>query len=131
MLNSNYINRLEAYNAYYYFFNNYADVQKYVLTKLIPEEQETVYNDPNFGMGTITGLTKWIDACAESFVDPAGTESGKAIVAYFAKLNIALSTDQLSLAMGNGSMLMQIQATVYNRILLSPSLNQHTDVKIE
>lgn len=108
MLNSNYVNRLEAYNAYYYFFNNYADVQKFVLAKLIQEEQFTVYNDKNFGMGTITGLTKWIDACAESYEDPAGTEAGKAIVAYFATLNIALSTDQLNLAMGNGSMLMQI-----------------------
>lgn len=37
----------------------------------------------------------------------------------------------MNLALGSGSMLLQIAATVYNRILLSPSLNQHGKVKLE
>lgn len=58
-------------------------MQKYVLKTLVPEDQEIVYNDEEFGMGSITGLSKWVDATMESSSDPVNTEAGKAIVAYF------------------------------------------------
>jgi len=65
MLNSDYLNRLEAYNAKYYFFDNFADVQTYVLPTLTADDQDTIYNDPDFGMSSITGLSKWTAAAAE------------------------------------------------------------------
>lgn len=38
MLNSNYINRFYAYNVYYYYFSDAADVKKYVLVNLSAED---------------------------------------------------------------------------------------------
>ena len=74
-------------------------------------------------MSTVEGLTKWVSAAGDNYKDPSQTDAYKAIVAYFATLNINLTDDQMKLACGNGSMLMQIQAQVQYRIQLSPSLH--------
>jgi len=131
MLNSDYISRLEAYNAKFYFFENYADVQTFVLPTLTPADQSTVYNDVNFGMSSITGLSKWTSAAGTNWRDPSTTDAYKAIVAHFATLSIDLTTSQMKTACGNGSMMMQIQATVANRILLAPDLHQFSSVNMD
>ena len=107
MLNSEFTYRLEAMNAYYYFFDDYALVQNFVLPTLLPDDQTTVYNDKDFGMNSIEGLSKWAQA-AENWIDPSATDAYKAIVAHFKALNIALTADQMTTACGNGSMMMQV-----------------------
>ena len=62
MLNSDFTYRLEAMNAYYYFFEDYSLVQNFVLPTLLSEDQMTVYNDAEYGMSTIEGLSKWCQA---------------------------------------------------------------------
>jgi hypothetical protein len=131
MLNSDYLNRLEAYNALYYFFNDEASVQTFVLPTLLPEDQTTIYTDPDFGMNSVNGLSKWTSAAGTNWRSPTTTDAYKAIVAYFATLSINLTDSQMKTACGNGSMMMQIQATVSNRILLAPALDIFSSLKIE
>jgi len=73
IINSDYVERLYAYNALSYFFNDYADVQAYVLPTLTPADQNTVYTDPNYGMNSVTGLSKWCKAADVT----SGTPSSK------------------------------------------------------
>ena len=131
MLNSDFMYRLEALNAYYYFFQDFSQVQTYVLPSLLPEDQETVYNDENWGMSTVTGLSKWAAAAGDNWRSPSSSDAYKAIVAYFATLNINLNTDQMTLACGNGSMMMQIQATVADRILKAPDLRLNGGISLD
>ena len=131
MLNSDFMYRLEALNAYYYFFQDFSQVQTYVLPSLLPEDQETVYNDENWGMSTVTGLSKWAAAAGDNWRSPSSSDAYKAIVAYFATLNINLNTDQMTLACGNGSMMMQIQATVADRILKAPDLRLKGGISLD
>lgn len=51
----------------YFFFNDEDKVKTYVLFKLLPEDQDKVYNDPDWGMSTITGLAKWAAASGQSW----------------------------------------------------------------
>ncbi len=64
MLNSDYVFRVYAYNALEYFFNDFADVQTYVLPGLTEQQQSIIYNDPKFGMNSVTGLSKWMQCFA-------------------------------------------------------------------
>lgn len=49
--------RLYAFNAYYYAFSNKATVMSSVLNGIASSED--IYNDPQFGMDTITKLYFW------------------------------------------------------------------------
>lgn len=94
MANSNFVNRQYAYNGLNYFFNDYASVQTYVLNGLTELQQSTVYNDPNYGMSTITGLSKWMGASRPGYRKlPNSTPEYKAIQEYFTSIGIPLTDD--------------------------------------
>lgn len=59
-----------------------------MLASLPADQQSTVYNDPNFGMNTVFKLTFWILANEGGDTSDAWIQ----IVAYYAKLNIDLSS---------------------------------------
>jgi len=128
MLNCDYVYRLYAYNALDYFFSDFASVQTYVLPSLTEQQQSTIYQDPKYGMNTITGLTEWMKAADNT----APTTSAKAneIVAYFSTLGINLTQSQLTICIANGSMMKQILAQVKYSILNAPvlELNSRSDI---
>lgn len=66
MIQSDFINRLYAYNGLEYFFNDYDSVRQFVLPGFTDEAAQTIYDDPNYGMNSITGLTKWMTATSTS-----------------------------------------------------------------
>lgn len=57
MLTNNMIYRFYAYNAYYYMFDDAALVNTGVLAAFDAAKQTQIYEDPNYGMNTVTKLT--------------------------------------------------------------------------
>ena len=71
MFNSNMLTRYYSYNAFFYMFNDYSSVRQGVLADLSDADATTVYNDPLYGMSTITTLNTWVAANEEG----AGSKS--------------------------------------------------------
>jgi len=127
MATSDFVNRQYAYNGLNYFFNDYASVQTYVLPDLTELQQSTVYNDPNYGMSTITGLSKWMGASRPGYHKlPNSTPEYVAIQAHFAEMGIDLTDAIMDFATGKGSMMMSVSAAIEFAILRDPALNLHS-----
>lgn len=129
MLNSDYVNRLYAWNVLNFYFKDEASVNKNVLTTLSATDQHTVYTDKNYGLNNLKGLAVW---CAAG-VGISGWETSapaKEAQAYFESKGITLSTTQMTLIVGNGSMLRQIMIQVLYAATYVPDLQLHSTVTI-
>lgn len=86
-----------------------------------------MYNDPNYGMSTITGLSKWMGASRPGYRKlPNSTPEYVAIKAHFAENGIVLTDDQMDFATGKGSMMMSVSSAIEFAILRDPSLELHS-----
>ena len=109
MLQSDYVNRIYAYNALQFFFKDEDQVKQYVMPNLDTASQETLYTDEQYGLGTSKGLAAWsaVAMASKTCETDANTQ---VIVDYFAGLDskVTLDTTQVKLICGNGSMLRSI-----------------------
>ena len=83
ILDSDYVNKFYAYNALNFYFNDEEDVKSFVLTNLYADDKTKVYSDPEYGLSTITGLTRW-SAAAVSTTKTALYNEAKALQTYWA-----------------------------------------------
>ena len=120
---SDYLNYLYANNAIQYFFNDYAEVQTWVLPTLTEANQNIVYTDPNYGMGNYMTLAKWM-ACAMQD-HPERSSEWPEIQAYFATVGVTITDEQMTTAVANGSMMRQIGLQVKYSIQFNLELRSH------
>lgn len=86
-----------------------------------------MYNDPNYGLSTITGLSKWMGASRPGYRKlPNSTPEYAAIVAHFDDIGIALTEEQMDFATSKGSMMMSVSAALEFAILRDPALELHS-----
>lgn len=86
------LNRFYAYNAQQYLTADYTLVQNFVLIDQSAAYQSVIYNDPNFGMSTVKGLTWWVSAASDWDSDDATQSTNAAyqtLVAYFKQVTDA------------------------------------------
>lgn len=105
----------------------------FVLPKFTEAEQNTIYNDPEFGMNTIQGLNQWMGAVS-SKTDPSTSDQAMLIQAYFAGKEtdpIDISPDKMALIVNTGSMMSQVYFQVSDRIKLAPALDIKGSVTFE
>ena len=70
MFTNNMIYRFYAYNAYYYMFNDQTLVNQGVLAAFPAASQTLIYQDPNYGMDSVTKLANWFIASQEGPTSP-------------------------------------------------------------
>ena len=61
---------LFVYNAYYYVFNEQTQVNQGVLAGFDAASQPLIYQDPTYGMDSVTKLANWFIAAAEGPTSP-------------------------------------------------------------
>jgi hypothetical protein len=120
--------RFYGYNAYTYMFNNRDDVNAYVFAGVIDDvsQQDILYQDEEFGLGSINGLYYWSAASNQNSMGTptATTTEYMALVSHFGALGIDLTPTIMKDLCGPNSMLLYIQSTIYQGIRADPALFQ-------
>ena len=117
MFTNNMIYRFYAYNAYYYMFNDQTLVNQGVLAAFPAASQTLIYQDPNYGMDSVTKLANWFIASQEG-------PTSSAYLAIMAKFeSLGMNEAKMQQIVGPASMIAMISNQISNTMLTDPTLD--------
>ena len=106
MKESRMLSTLYAYNAYYYFFNDTAQVYAGALAGFKASDRVDIYYDSKYGMDSVKKLITWVTAADGNFTQNAQMEANADLKNHFKKKN--MTDEKLLQIVGPKSMLAQI-----------------------